>query len=136
MGSGLEAYWQLADTLALPGEARPRSPGICVTNQLLLQARQNHAAVILQHIAGIYLAVVLLTHQTECLDGVLQAAAYVQKHAVEEQVKWLMGAPAGYFQTCPHDSSFQPASQSDLDCSRIIVVSCSALLQSGLQHLK
>ena len=37
----------------------------------------------------------LLTHHNELLDVVWQAAAYVQKHAVEEQVQWLMGAPAG-----------------------------------------
>lgn len=41
----------------------------------------------------------LLTHQNECLDGVRQAAAYAKKHAVEEQVQWLMGAPAGCFES-------------------------------------
>ena len=55
--------------------------------------------MILHRSAGICLAVMLLMHQNECLDGVWQAAAYVKKHAVEEQVQWLMGAPAGYFES-------------------------------------
>lgn len=88
------------------GEARPRSPcsigvkaSIGAKNKLLLQQRQNQVAIILHRSAGICLAVMLLMHQNECLDGVRQAAAYVAKHAVEEQVQWLMGAPAGCFQS-------------------------------------
>ena len=48
----------------------------------------------------------LLTHQSECLDGVWQAAAYVQKSAVEEQVQWLMGAPAGCYNKYSDGSVF------------------------------
>lgn len=103
------AAFCVADSTCMPGEARPGDFGsngvnssVGATNKLIVQERQDHAAVTLSHIAGICLAIVLLTHQNECLDGGLQAAAYIEKHAFEEQVKWLMGAPAGRFHTCPN----------------------------------
>lgn len=82
---------------------------IGIENKLLLQKKQKYVAVAWNHIAGICLAIMLLTHQTKCLDGALQTAAFTQKHAVDEQVKWLMGAPAGDSRICsdslPHAHS-------------------------------
>ena len=101
---GLSTDRQPAEIIRFSGGAEPSSPGsnavkssIGATNKLLLQKKQNQVASILHHSAGICLAVMLLMHLNECLEGVWQAATYVQKHAVEEQVHWLMGAPAGCF---------------------------------------
>lgn len=75
--------------------------------------------------AGICLAILLLTQQTACLDGGLQAAAYIQKHAIEEQVKWLMGAPAGRFHTCAdHVCMFSPTAQAACTRNNAEVVMC------------
>ena len=65
------------------------------TKELCLKAKQHHVAVISQHVLGICLAAWLLAHQAVCVEGILQAAAYIRQHFVENQVKWLMGAPAG-----------------------------------------
>ena len=119
-----------ADSARLPGAARPGNPGsdgvissIGVTNKLLLQERQYNVAATLNHIAGICLAIVLLTYQVECLGGALQAAAYIQKYAVEEQVKWLMGAPADPFHTCPDLAHmFSPLAQPACTSSNAEVV--------------
>lgn len=71
------------------------SSDMAAANSMLLQSRQNMVAASLQHIAGICFAAFLLTHQAGCCAGIAWAAAYIRCHAIEDQLEWLMGAPAG-----------------------------------------
>ena len=64
-------------------------------NRLLLQSRQRLLAAVLQHIAGMCLASILLAYYTECQAALGGVAAHINTEMLEEQIKWLMGAPAG-----------------------------------------
>ena len=140
LGPTLVPDEQPADSIRVSGEARPSSPcradakaSIGAANKLLLQKSQNQVAIILHRCAGICLAVMLLMHQNECLDGVWQAAAYVAKHAVEEQIQWLMGAPAGCAQP---DSTFGLSFASIIPCVLLHKQECQdCQVLSRVKHL-
>ncbi len=68
---------------------------VAAENTLLLQTRQRGLAAVLQRLAGVCLATVLLTHHVKCWEGIACAAMFVKTQAVEQQIEWLMGAPAG-----------------------------------------
>lgn len=64
-------------------------------NRLLLQWRQRLLAAALQHIAGICLAAILLVYHAKCRAKLGWVAAHIKTELLEEQITWLMGAPAG-----------------------------------------
>ena len=64
-------------------------------NRSLLQTRQRGLAALMQHLAGICLATFLLTYHVKCWEGIACTAIYIKTQAVEQQIEWLMGAPAG-----------------------------------------
>ncbi|DBB09897.1 TPA: hypothetical protein ACH3X3_001505 [Trebouxia sp. C0006] len=68
---------------------------VAAENTLLLQTRQRGLAAVLQRLAGVCLATFLLTHHVKCWEGIACAAIFVKTQAVEQQIQWLMGAPAG-----------------------------------------
>ena len=68
---------------------------VAAGNRVLLQTRQRGLAAVLQRLAGICLATFLLTHHVRCWEGIACTAMFVKTQAVEQQIEWLMGAPAG-----------------------------------------
>ena len=68
---------------------------VAAENRLLLQTRQRGLAAVLQRLAGICLATFLLTYHVKCWEGIAWTAMFVKIQAVEQQIEWLMGAPAG-----------------------------------------
>ena len=60
-----------------------------------IATKQQAAAVSVQHLAGIAIAALLLTHASELAVAITQAVEQVKLRVLEAQVQWLMGAPAG-----------------------------------------
>jgi len=68
---------------------------VAAENGLLLQTRQRGLASVLQRLAGVCVATILLTYHVKCWEGIACTAMYFKTRAVEQQIEWLMGAPAG-----------------------------------------
>lgn len=68
---------------------------IAAENKVLLQTKQRGLAAVMQLLAGMCLATFLLTYHVKCWKGIACTAMYIKTQAVEQQITWLMGAPAG-----------------------------------------
>ena len=72
------------------------SSSVCSNSwQLLLQIQQQAATVSLQHAAGVVSAALLLAYASDLCAFMQWAAKQVKVSALDAQVEWLMGAPAG-----------------------------------------
>ncbi|KAL0020426.1 hypothetical protein WJX77_001992 [Trebouxia sp. C0004] len=68
---------------------------IAAENRALLQTRQRGLAAVMQRLAGVCLATFWLTYHVKCWEGIACTAMCIKTQAVEQQIEWLMGAPAG-----------------------------------------
>lgn len=64
-------------------------------NSTLFGQWQQLTAALLYYAAGCLCGMLLLRHNTLCCDSITRMSIWMQRHAVQEQLVWLMGAPAG-----------------------------------------